>query len=162
MPIWPGRDDGPWLYVEQAAATALDRPYRQRVYRLGRQTPEDGGRLFSEAYTFNGDPLQHAGRWRTPDAFADTTPADLTLRDGCTIYLTWHADKSAYTGSTEGQGCESSLRGADYVTSEVKLTAETLASWDRGFTNDGQQAWGAIGGAYVFKRQPAEPQTPER
>ncbi|MFM7261470.1 MAG: chromophore lyase CpcT/CpeT, partial [bacterium] len=33
-PIWTDRADGPWLYVEQAMATALDKPYRQRIYRL--------------------------------------------------------------------------------------------------------------------------------
>ena len=34
VPIWPDRADGAWLYVEQAAASSLDQPYRQRVYRL--------------------------------------------------------------------------------------------------------------------------------
>ena len=34
VPIWDGRADGPWLYVEQAAASALERPYRQRVYQV--------------------------------------------------------------------------------------------------------------------------------
>ncbi len=33
-PLWEHRDDGIWLYVEQADAGALDTPYRQRVYRL--------------------------------------------------------------------------------------------------------------------------------
>ena len=28
--VWPERQDGCWLYVEQAAADSLDRPYRQR------------------------------------------------------------------------------------------------------------------------------------
>ena len=34
VPIWTDRDDGRWLYVEQAAASALERPYRQRIYRV--------------------------------------------------------------------------------------------------------------------------------
>ena len=35
-PIWTDvwTDTEAWLYIEQAAASALDRPYRQRVYRL--------------------------------------------------------------------------------------------------------------------------------
>lgn len=37
--IWRERTDEHWLYVEQAMATALDRPYRQRVYRI-EATPE--------------------------------------------------------------------------------------------------------------------------
>jgi hypothetical protein len=31
VPIWTTRADGHWLYVEQAAAGYLERPYRQRV-----------------------------------------------------------------------------------------------------------------------------------
>ena len=33
-PIWTERTDGPWLYMEQAAASSLDKPYRQRIYHL--------------------------------------------------------------------------------------------------------------------------------
>ena len=33
-PIWAERRGEHWLYVEQALASTLDRPYRQRVYRL--------------------------------------------------------------------------------------------------------------------------------
>ena len=33
-PIWKKSKDGFWLYVEQAMATGLDKPYRQRIYHL--------------------------------------------------------------------------------------------------------------------------------
>ena len=32
--IWKERQDGVYLYVEQAASWALEKPYRQRVYHL--------------------------------------------------------------------------------------------------------------------------------
>ena len=35
--IWPERTDGTWLYVEHAAIGYLDKPYRQRVYKLNRE-----------------------------------------------------------------------------------------------------------------------------
>lgn len=34
VPIWRDRANERWLYVEQAVGSALDKPYRQRVYRL--------------------------------------------------------------------------------------------------------------------------------
>ena len=33
-PIWKEKKGEYWIYVEQAMATALDKPYRQRVYQL--------------------------------------------------------------------------------------------------------------------------------
>ena len=51
--IWQDRVDGYWLYVEQAAASSLDKPYRQRIYQL----TQVGDRLLkSTVYTFD-DPL---------------------------------------------------------------------------------------------------------
>lgn len=60
--IWAGRDDGAWLYVEQASAEALDRPYRQRVYRLSKSDR----RFVSDVYTMP-DPLTYAGWYATPE-----------------------------------------------------------------------------------------------
>jgi hypothetical protein len=34
IPIWPDREDGRWLYVEEAASDALDRPSRQLAHRV--------------------------------------------------------------------------------------------------------------------------------
>ena len=53
-PIWPERDDGHWLYVEQAVAEMADRPYRQRVYRV----------------TFVGDDLYESRVFELPDPAA--------------------------------------------------------------------------------------------
>ncbi|MEM8883366.1 MAG: chromophore lyase CpcT/CpeT [Planctomycetota bacterium] len=142
LPIWTDRADGPWLYVEQATTAKPERPYRQRVYRLVRQ---DDGVIRSEVYALPGDPLAHAGRWDLPDV----TPGQLKLRTGCSIFLTRQADGS-YVGSTRGKGCESSIGDAAYATSEVTITAGLLTSWDRGWTEDDVQAWGATEGAYRF------------
>lgn len=54
VPIWRERADGPWLYVEQAMAEALERPYRQRVYQL---RPAGQDTVDSVVYTLPGDPL---------------------------------------------------------------------------------------------------------
>lgn len=148
IPIWPSRADGPWLYVEQAAAEAQDRPYRQRVYRIRQAGP---GRYASEVYTLPGDPLGFAGAWQEAQPLGGLTPDSLTLRTGCTVFLQQTAP-GVYAGGTEGTDCPSGLRGAAYATSAVTLRLERITSWDRGFDADGRQVWGAVAGPYVFDR----------
>lgn len=150
-PIWSERSDGPWLYVEQAAAEYLDRPYRQRVYRLVAQ--EDAA-IRSEVYTLP-EPLRFAGDWRNKTPLAALTPDSLTLREGCAVVLRRQADGS-FAGGTVGNGCESNLRGAAYATSEVSVWAARIVSWDRGFDAAGQQVWGAKSGGYIFEKVNAE------
>ena len=145
--IWRDRDDGVWLYVEQAVATSLDQPYRQRVYRL--TGPRDG--VFeSEVYAIP-EPLRFAGAWREERPLAGLTPDDLARRDGCTVYLRW--SDGAFEGSTREDACSSTLRGASYATSAVRAFADRLESWDRGFDADGNQVWGAEKGGYVFRKE---------
>lgn len=145
--IWHDRADGHWLYVEQAVASSLDKPYRQRIYQV-KSTYE--GRFESVVYTMN-DPLRFAGAWKEENPLSELSPDSLTLRNGCTVTLTL-MEKGVYEGSTEGDNCESDLRGAKYATSEVKITEQGIISWDRGFDADGKQVWGAEKGGYVFLR----------
>jgi len=44
---WPDRIDGQWLSVEQAMATALDEPYRQRICCV---TPAGDGAVLSSVF----------------------------------------------------------------------------------------------------------------
>lgn len=149
VPIWSGRADGPWLYVEQAAATSPERPYRQRVYHL---VARPGGEVASEIYTLPGNPLSYAGGWTNPGRFDALSPDDLELREGCTMVLKRRED-GAFAGGTTGTDCESRLHGATYATSEAVVTRDKLVSWDRGYDTDGQQVWGATEGGYVFIKQ---------
>jgi len=57
-----------------------------------------------------------------------------------------------FEGSTEGNNCQSSLRGAAYVTSKVSISKERIYSWDRGFDAEGHQVWGAEKSGYIFER----------
>lgn len=145
--IWPDLGNGVWLYVEQAAAEATDRPYRQRIYHV-RRVGED---LFaSSVFTF-AEALARAGAWRQESPLADLSVADLDERDGCTIYLRRRAD-SAFEGSTLGRMCTSTLRGATWASSEVVITSTGLVSWDRGWNDAGEQVWGAEKAGYRFDR----------
>lgn len=147
-PIWPARGDAVWLYVEQAAAGRLDKPYRQRIYRVTQTGPNV---FLSEVFTLPGDPLAFAGAYANPAMFASLTPDALTARDGCAMVLHRSQDGS-YNGGTSGSGCASDLRGAAYATSQAHITAESLRTWDRGYDDQGAQVWGAEHGPYVFER----------
>ena len=147
--IWRQRDDGPWLYIEQAAAGRLDQPYRQRVYRL---VAMDDGAIGSVVFEMP-EPLRFAGAFRGDEPLAELTPSDLTEREGCTVVMRWVENESLYRGATLEDRCKSSLRGASYATSEVEVRPDRLETWDRGWAAGGEQVWGAEKAGYVFRRR---------
>ncbi|MBN2572504.1 MAG: chromophore lyase CpcT/CpeT [Ignavibacteriales bacterium] len=149
MRIWKLRDDAIWLYVEQAMSTNLEKPYRQRIYRLSKI---DDTTFESKAYEIK-NPLRFARGWlnRNEEFLATLTPDSLIERQGCAIILKRVAEDK-FVGSTIGKNCLSKLRGAEYTTSEVTITAEQLISWDRGFNAEAKQVWGAETGDYIFDK----------
>lgn len=150
VPIWPDREDGRWLYVEEAASDALDRPSRQFAHRV--RNDAQGG-LISEVFGFPEGEVPPAGSWKDPDYFNSIDPALLIPREGCTVHLVAATgDDPAFTGGTIGDGCASRLNGADHATSEVRVEADAIQSWDRGFDASGTQVWGAESGPYDFIR----------
>ncbi len=157
VPIWTSRSDGPWLYLEQAAADKADRPYRQRILRVH---PRGKDQVECVVFIFRDDPLQHAGAWKNPYVLNSISPDQLRRREGCSVHLTRQPD-GGWTGGTSGTGCSSDIRGATYATTEVAVFPDTLRSWDRGFDHDGRQVWGSTLGAYVFRKITSEPPTTE-
>ena len=152
--IWEARTDGPWLYVEQARGDLLDKPYRQRIYRLSRR---DQSTFVSDVYTLPEPVARFTGAWDPANPaskqFDTLTPADLTLLQGCGVVLKWSQDKQQFIGGTEGTDCASTRQGAKYTTSEIIFTKDLLTSWDRGFDAAGKQVWGAEKGGYQFERR---------
>jgi CpeT protein len=143
--IWERSEDGYWLYVEQAVATAANKPYRQRIYHLYRQ---DDMTLISKVYEMNA-PMRFAGAHANPELLIGLTKDSLIDRQGCAIYL--RKDKNGnFSGSTPGKECVSSLRGAAYATSEVVIYDDKLISWDRGWDTNDKQVWGATKAGYQF------------
>ena len=147
VPIWKQRTDGPWLYVEQAVAQALERPYRQRVYHL-REIHE--GIYESRIYAFP-EPKTRAGAWKQDDPLADLSPDDLEEKEGCGVILRLQ-DDGTYAGSTLGTGCANTFGGATYATSFVTIFEDRLEAWDRGYDQDHKLLWGPETGGYVFRK----------
>jgi CpeT protein len=146
-PIWRNRNNGYWLYVEQAVASSIAKPYRQRVYHV---SILNDSTIQSEVYTLK-KPDAAIGQWGKKNACDYLVPDSLELREGCTIYLK-KDEAGNFTGSTNASDCSSNLRGATYATSKVTVTAQVLKSWDQGFDNTGKQVWGAVKGGYIFKK----------
>ncbi len=134
------------LYVEQAALNDINNPYRQRIYLV----EEVDGRIASHVYAMEtGVESDMVGACDDPASISINI--DQTVqRLGCTVWL--EADGNGYAGGTEGTECTSSLGGAAYATSVVRLSENMIESWDQGWDRDGNQVWGATTGAYVFDR----------
>lgn len=144
--IWPSRKDAIWLYIEQAMAGDLEKPYRQRVYKLS----ESGANAFqSEIFTLK-NPERFVGLGRK-SAAAIPVEEDLTEKKGCTEFL--EKKGAEYCGGTRGKDCLSELKGARYATTSILLKPGELQSWDRGFDAEGRQVWGALKGAYIFLKE---------
>lgn len=143
--IWMNRQDGPWIYVEQAVAEYKEKPYRQRVYQLKQI---GNAKIESIVYTIP-DPLRFAGDYKKDIPLLTLTPDSLSLREGCNVILL-RIDENHFKGSTIDKNCKSILRGASYATSEVLIKEDRIISWDRGFDENDQQVWGAEKGGYIF------------
>jgi len=149
QPIWENRNDGIWLYVEQAMAAKTDKPYRQRVYHL---YLNDDSTIISHVFTLK-KPERFTGAWKNPGSYFNQLTADsLEDRKGCSIYLHKRGRKK-FAGSTDRKNCESNLRGATYATSEVSILRGMMVSWDRGWDASDKQVWGATKGGYRFLKQ---------
>lgn len=143
-PIWENKGGGKYLYVEQAMASMQDKPYRQRVYKLQKQSD---GKIASFVYTLKNDSL-FIGKWKNLQYFEKFGLSILDEREGCEVILT--LTLAGYEGSTQKDNCKSTLRGASYATSVVSMTENQITSWDQGFDEKGDQVWGATKGPYKF------------
>ena len=136
------------LYVEQAIATSLEKPYRQRLYVV-----ESIGdhKIRSNIYELHEPELYIGGcAAKQRPTFASK---DVKEKVGCHVDMRFQNQTQKFIGKTEEGTCSSSLRGARFATSEVVISSSVLESWDRGYDEEGKQVWGAEKGAYQFRKQ---------
>jgi len=145
--IWRDRKDGLWVYVEQALASKMDAPYRQRVYKLGHPSENT---FTSEIYTIR-NAKDVIGLQDKKEKELLLTEDRIELKDGCTVVLTYA--NGIYSGGTQENKCPSDLRGAKYATTRIVLKEGALESWDQGFDAAGKQVWGPTKGGYVFLKE---------
>jgi CpeT/CpcT family (DUF1001) len=145
--IWVSREDGIWLYVEQAMASQMDKPYRQRVYRLTHPAKDT---YVSDVYTLKGA-ADFIGLKNDVTKQQLLTFDKIEIKEGCSVVLTQR--QGVYEGGTVADHCPSELRGAKYATTKILLKSGELYSWDQGFDASGKQVWGATKGGYVFVKE---------
>ncbi|MFK8103034.1 MAG: chromophore lyase CpcT/CpeT [Saprospiraceae bacterium] len=147
FPIWEKDQTAKWLYVEQAVTKFIDKPYRQRVYKVS-MTEKN----IIESSVFElPNPTRFVHAWKNPAIFDQINADSLIVRQGCAVFLT--KDKQCFSGSTKDQDCKSTLRGATYATSKVSICQDEIISWDQGWDGEDQQVWGAETKGYIFKRK---------
>jgi CpeT protein len=149
VPIWKQSPTAFYLYVEQAVTTSLNKPYRQRIYEVVKETDST---FVSYIYELPNDSLYIGAQADSP-LFSKLKPADLTKKDGCEVRLTYNESLSMFSGYTGENTCPSNRQGASYATSIVEITEERMISWDRGFDSGGNQVWGATKGGYIFDKK---------
>jgi len=146
-PIWDSNGDTKWLYVEQAVASSLKRPYRQRIYRVTRT----GDNTFESCVFEIDKPERFIHGWENKEVFKDISPDNLIDREGCAVFLSKN-EEACYSGSTNEKDCKSDFRGAVYATSIVTVCSDKIISWDQGWNSSDEQVWGAEKAGYIFDR----------
>lgn len=140
------------LYVEQAVETALDKPYRQRLYVL---EEVDEATVRSNIYTLD-DPASFVGLC-TRGERRFVHPSEAALKEGCSVDMV--LSDGVFRGETGPKSCPSSLRGASFASVAVTVSADGLDSLDRGWDADGNQVWGSESGPYQFRAAPPAAET---
>ena len=148
-PIWSSNEQEFFLYVEQAMSTSIDEPYRQRIYRVVKESDD---RFVSYIYGLRS-PERFVGKSGSDAVFGSITRDSLRALDGCEVRLVFNPKLNQFEGSTGERSCPSSRSGATYTTSKVVIRETGMNSWDQGWNDAGTQVWGATKGGYEFLKQ---------
>ena len=140
------------LFAEQANILKLDQPYRPRILRLRqRETIEVEFYMFEDLATAKG-----AGQ--NKELIAQITPDTIKFLPNCTLRVATQelgADKYCFetTPLTESP-CTVTYQGTSFqVFLGFKATADELLTYDKGIDpNTGKGTWGALMGAYQFRK----------
>lgn len=135
------------VYVEQAMLSAVDAPYRQRLYVVS----GDAARVVSAVLELDA-PEQVIGvcDFNEADRNRVLGGRTATVLPGCEVVL--EADAGGWSGGTVDDACKNDYAGATWASTEVRLTSTAIESWDRGYDDAGTQVWGATAGGYIFDR----------
>lgn len=136
---------GRFLALRQSVSTA-DSPYRVRVLRVFSGQAPSQVKVSSYAPAVGVD-LAEICSQAEPDrviSFAQLS------EERCTTSAVKQGD--VFVGGTEAEGCPSTRMGAVRMTSEIRLDAKGMSTWDRGFDAQGNLAWGPAKGPYQFER----------
>lgn len=150
--IWPDRDDGYWLYQEQAFlgqtpadvdVSVKDKPYFARVVHSVEIEP---GVIQRTPHKIK-DADAARGAWRNETPLSGLSPDDLEPSE-CAITVTRIAENY---WTSQSERCPNAYKGASHALSLGVTHEGGYANWDRGFTDEGEHVWGPASGGYIFK-----------
>ncbi|MGK4476530.1 chromophore lyase CpcT/CpeT [Aeromonas molluscorum] len=151
MEIWPGRPGVRWIYAEQSLAERAPRPFRQRIYRFSEAS---GGRILMSELTMPRA-TDFAGAWRQPELLDSLTPQQLSLRQGCEIWL--HRQPSGeYQGHSDIGRCTTDFGGASTLVQYLWIGPDRVRLLDRAYDEGGKLRWGSPGEGYLYLRKMTE------
>ncbi|WP_455169316.1 chromophore lyase CpcT/CpeT [Aegicerativicinus sediminis] len=144
-PIWEGK--GNYLYAEVAHNDSINRPIKQRIFKLSRVNDS----VYVNSIFSLKDEAFWSNKWAMPKEFSKLKQEDLTEVSGCHITLK-RIRPTYYQGKTEEMGCYDNLNGAMVSISELEVFDDKIITWDKGYNENGEQVWGSIHGGYIFDR----------
>ena len=148
------QEDSITLFAEQANALYLDKPYRPRLMRI--QAREDG--KLQVQYYIPQDFTAIRGAGANPDRLQQFTPDEFELLPGCLLTVTWQQlSSNSYHFKAaippDAKCCFTFQGNTQQVNLGFEAAPEEFLSYDKGIdTNTGAAKWGAIMGAYRFKK----------
>lgn len=150
--IWPDREDGIWLYQENAimgasatgsaAGDPKSRPYFQVIIQL---RDLGGGQVHSTTWRI-ADREAVLGGWRAgAKAFGFSVLGEVA----CMGKLQ-RVGQKFWQGQAE---CPNTYKDSVKVDSRTVRAPGVHVNWDRGYDAAGNHVWGPADGGYIFKRR---------
>lgn len=133
-----------YLYQEQALATKLDQPYRQRILKI---ISLENNQVESKAYKLTNE-TQFINFCNQSESNKILQKTDLT-ESICSVFL--RPVVTIYIGETPPEGCSANVRGAVKITNKIILHSQGMDTFDQGFDAEGKQVWGAVNDSYQFR-----------
>ncbi|MBD2345965.1 chromophore lyase CpcT/CpeT [Anabaena subtropica] len=150
-------DDSITLFAEQANIVNLDRPYRQRIFRLMPNPNSETG-LYVQYY-MPKNPSALTGAGRNPDLLKTLTPDQLELLPGCILSVsqqTVASNRYQFTASPlpDTRCTFTYLGNTVQVSLGFEVTETELYTYDKGIDQEtGKATWGAITGPYRYTKR---------
>ncbi len=138
------------LFAEQANVLQREQPYRQRLLLLQETEP------WQVQYLALRHPAQFRGAGAHPDRLAALTLDDVEWLPGCVLTVAWHDDRFVARMPPHTRCCFQYGGETRQVVLGFAVRAEEFWSDDRGIDPEtGRSLWGALHGAYAFRKREA-------
>lgn len=156
--------DTTFLYTQQGEFwNEVFYPYRQRVYKIFLENNLLIGlkiyALPSDSFYEVMNEIDTYPTFQTDSSFSvnlqmltKLDKTELIPKVGCDIWI-YKDNLGGYRGETQNDECKGSFRGANYTTTEFVVYEHEIISWERGWSDDGEQKWGPKNGPYIYKKE---------